>query len=73
MAGKKQQQQVTPPPALSVCPREAVLTRATQGNGPGRSASPFWRTSSGAAKSYDSKKVVGASYSHTDILRFDSL
>lgn len=36
MAGKKQQQQVTPPPALSVCPREAVLTRATQGNGPGR-------------------------------------
>ncbi|KAK0660252.1 GTPase-activating protein gyp1 [Lasiodiplodia hormozganensis] len=37
------------------------------------SASPFWRTSSGAAKSYDSKKVVGASYSHTDILRFDSL
>lgn len=37
------------------------------------SASPFWRTGSGAAKSYDSKKVVGASYSHTDILRFDNL
>ncbi|KAK7529117.1 rab-GTPase-TBC domain-containing protein [Phyllosticta paracitricarpa] len=37
------------------------------------SASPFWRNNSGASKSHESKKVVGASYSHTDILRFDSL
>ncbi|KAK8206276.1 rab-GTPase-TBC domain-containing protein [Phyllosticta capitalensis] len=37
------------------------------------SASPFWRTNSGASKGHESKKVVGASYSHTDILRFDTL
>ncbi|KAF2147566.1 uncharacterized protein K452DRAFT_314688 [Aplosporella prunicola CBS 121167] len=40
---------------------------------PRRSASPFWRSGSGAAKGYDSKKVVGASYSHTDVLKFDAL
>lgn len=42
-----------------------------------RSASPFWRTKSSNSQSdsgsYDSKKVIGASYSHTDILKFDSL
>ncbi|KAF1963688.1 RabGAP/TBC [Byssothecium circinans] len=35
------------------------------------SASPFWKSPSTASTS--SKKVIGASYSHTDILKFDSL
>ncbi|KAF2671088.1 RabGAP/TBC [Microthyrium microscopicum] len=34
--------------------------------------SPFWRTNSTGA-SPEPKKVVGASYSHTDILKFDAL
>jgi hypothetical protein len=38
-----------------------------------RSASPFWRTASNTAKPYETKKVIGASYSHTDILKFDNL
>ncbi|KAF2202221.1 RabGAP/TBC [Delitschia confertaspora ATCC 74209] len=37
------------------------------------SASPFWRTTSNTAKPYESKKIIGASYSHADILKFDSL
>ncbi|KAF2495031.1 RabGAP/TBC [Lophium mytilinum] len=37
------------------------------------SSSPFWRTNSNTATSYDSKKVIGASYSHADLLKFDSL
>ncbi|KAF2711288.1 GTPase activating protein-like protein GYP1 [Pleomassaria siparia CBS 279.74] len=37
------------------------------------SASPFWRTNSNASKSPESKKVIGASYSHADILKLDSL
>ncbi|KAF2850295.1 GTPase activating protein-like protein GYP1 [Plenodomus tracheiphilus IPT5] len=36
------------------------------------SASPFWRTTSNAS-SPPSKKVIGASYSHADILSFSSL
>ncbi|KAF2457459.1 GTPase-activating protein gyp1, partial [Lineolata rhizophorae] len=40
-----------------------------------RSGSPFWRTNSAntGSKNYDGKKVVGASYSHADMLKFDSL
>ncbi|KAF2267476.1 TBC1 domain family member 22A [Lojkania enalia] len=37
------------------------------------SASPFWRTTSNTSKPYESKKIVGASYSHADILNFNSL
>ncbi|QDS71784.1 hypothetical protein FKW77_009354 [Venturia effusa] len=38
------------------------------------SVSPFWRTkSASSAQSHDGRKVVGASYSHADILKFDSL
>ncbi|ORY16023.1 GTPase activating protein-like protein GYP1 [Clohesyomyces aquaticus] len=37
------------------------------------SASPFWRTTSNTAKPYESKKVIGASYSHADILNIGSL
>lgn len=38
------------------------------------SASPFWRTNSGSSsKTPDPRKVVGASYSHADMLKFDSL
>ncbi|KAF2676530.1 RabGAP/TBC [Lentithecium fluviatile CBS 122367] len=37
------------------------------------SASPFWRTTSNTAKPYENKKIIGASYSHADILKFDSL
>lgn len=38
-----------------------------------RSASPFWRTTSNTSKSPDNKKIIGASYSHADILKFDTL
>ncbi|KAF2445615.1 RabGAP/TBC [Karstenula rhodostoma CBS 690.94] len=37
------------------------------------SASPFWRTTSNTSKSPDSKKIIGASYSHADILKLDAL
>ncbi|KAL6174014.1 GTPase-activating protein [Exserohilum turcicum] len=37
------------------------------------SASPFWRTASNSATSPPGKKVIGASYSHADILNFSSL
>ncbi|KAK1916299.1 hypothetical protein P3342_004117 [Pyrenophora teres f. teres] len=37
------------------------------------SASPFWRTASNSATSPPNKKVIGASYSHADILNFTSL
>ncbi|KAF2640134.1 RabGAP/TBC [Massarina eburnea CBS 473.64] len=41
------------------------------------SASPFWKNSSSpstpSSKQYENKKVIGASYSHTDILKFESL
>ncbi|KAA8624466.1 RabGAP TBC [Pyrenophora tritici-repentis] len=37
------------------------------------SASPFWRTASNSATSPPNKKVIGASYSHADILNFSSL
>ncbi|KAF2760043.1 RabGAP/TBC [Pseudovirgaria hyperparasitica] len=38
------------------------------------SASPFWKSSNASAsKEYESKKIIGASYSHADILKFDSL
>ncbi|KAF2195865.1 GTPase activating protein-like protein GYP1 [Zopfia rhizophila CBS 207.26] len=37
------------------------------------SVSPFWRPSSNTTKPYENKKIVGASYSHADILKFDSL
>ncbi|KAF2083745.1 RabGAP/TBC [Saccharata proteae CBS 121410] len=37
------------------------------------SASPFWRTTSGTNKSTETKKVIGASYSHADILNLNSL
>lgn len=40
--------------------------------------SPFWRTRpansrNGSSNAPDSKIVVGASYSHADMLKFDSL
>ena len=39
-----------------------------------RSVSPFWRTkSASSAQSHDGRKVVGASYSHADILKIDSV
>lgn len=39
-----------------------------------RSSSPFWRTNSAnPQKSFGGRKVVGASYSHTDILKIDAL
>ena len=43
-----------------------------------KSASPFWRNRPSnprniSSKAADSNMVVGASYSHTDILKFDSL
>ena len=43
-----------------------------------RSASSFWRnrpsnSRQGSGKSYDPNVVVGASYSHADMLKFDSL
>jgi hypothetical protein len=38
------------------------------------SASPFWRTTSNSSNSAaQSKKVIGAAYSHADILNFSSL
>lgn len=37
------------------------------------SSSPFWRTNSNNSKSQEPKKVIGASYSHADILKLDSL
>ncbi|KAF1939870.1 RabGAP/TBC [Clathrospora elynae] len=37
------------------------------------SASPFWRTNSNSASSPPNKKVIGASYSHADMLNFSSL
>jgi hypothetical protein len=37
------------------------------------STSPFWRPNSNSSPSYDNKKIIGASYSHADILKFDSL
>ncbi|CAO2652250.1 Nn.00g005330.m01.CDS01 [Neocucurbitaria sp. VM-36] len=37
------------------------------------SASPFWRTTSNSSTSPQHKKVIGASYSHADILSFSSL
>ncbi|KAF2272199.1 RabGAP/TBC [Westerdykella ornata] len=37
------------------------------------SASPFWRAASNTTQPYESKKIIGASYSHADILKFDSL
>jgi len=39
----------------------------------GSSSSPFWRTNSNTSKSQEPKKVIGASYSHADILKLDSL
>ncbi|KAJ4375806.1 GTPase-activating protein [Neocucurbitaria cava] len=39
----------------------------------GSSASPFWRTTSNSSTSPQPKKVIGASYSHADILSFSSL
>ncbi|KAF2791663.1 RabGAP/TBC [Melanomma pulvis-pyrius CBS 109.77] len=41
--------------------------------GSGVSAAPFWRTNSTTPKSPENKKVIGASYSHADILKLDSL
>jgi hypothetical protein len=38
-----------------------------------RSGSPFWQTTSSTSKPYENKKVIGASYSHADILKFDNL
>lgn len=40
-----------------------------------RSASPFWRSASSNSQrdTAGSGKVFGASYSHADILKFDSL
>ena len=38
-----------------------------------RSASPFWRSASTTSKPYENKKIIGASYSHADILKFESL
>ena len=45
-----------------------------------RSTSPFWRRrpsngrhSSSKGRGYDPNVVVGASYSHADMLKFDSL
>ncbi|KAL3424393.1 GTPase-activating protein gyp1 [Phlyctema vagabunda] len=51
------------------------------GNDPGRSASPFWRTrtsdgrhdASAKTQARDPGLVVGASYSHADMSKFDSL
>ncbi|KAF2821667.1 RabGAP/TBC [Ophiobolus disseminans] len=37
------------------------------------SASPFWRTTSNSSNTSQSKKVIGAAYSHADILNFSSL
>lgn len=37
------------------------------------SASPFWGANSNTSKPNESRKVVGAAYSHADILKFDSL
>ncbi|PSN61552.1 RabGAP/TBC [Corynespora cassiicola Philippines] len=37
------------------------------------SASPFWRSASTTSKPYENKKIIGASYSHADILKFESL
>ncbi|KAF1838382.1 RabGAP/TBC [Decorospora gaudefroyi] len=37
------------------------------------SGSPFWRTTSNPSSSPQHKKVIGASYSHADILNFSSL
>ncbi|MCJ1452816.1 GTPase-activating protein [Mycoblastus sanguinarius] len=47
-------------------------------DGPDKSTSPFWRnrptiTRNGSSRTADSNIVVGASYSHADILKFDSL
>ncbi|KAH7356308.1 rab-GTPase-TBC domain-containing protein [Pyrenochaeta sp. MPI-SDFR-AT-0127] len=39
----------------------------------GSSASPFWRTPANSSTSPQNKKVIGASYSHADILNFNSL
>ncbi|KAJ9667814.1 GTPase-activating protein [Coniosporium apollinis] len=59
MASKKQQQQ-----------QQQEMVQVDRSS----SASPFWRSNSSAAsRSHDTKKVVGASYSHADILRLDSL
>ncbi|KAK8095902.1 GTPase-activating protein GYP1 [Apiospora kogelbergensis] len=49
------------------------------GNGPSRSASPFWRPSRdgtpkrNVSSTRDPNKVIGAAYSHADMLKFDSL
>ncbi|PVI01743.1 RabGAP/TBC [Periconia macrospinosa] len=37
------------------------------------SASPFWRSTPNTSKPYENKKIIGASYSHADILKFESL
>ncbi|KAH7118737.1 rab-GTPase-TBC domain-containing protein [Dendryphion nanum] len=37
------------------------------------SASPFWRTTSNSSKTHENKKVIGAAYSHADLLNFNSL
>ncbi|KAK4996671.1 GTPase-activating protein [Elasticomyces elasticus] len=48
------------------------------GDGAGRSGTSFWRTSSAGGSrekqsSHDGRKVIGASYSHADVPKFDSL
>ncbi|EEY14410.1 GTPase-activating protein gyp1 [Verticillium alfalfae VaMs.102] len=53
------------------------LVRSTQaGDGPGRSASPFWnppkRGDASKKPTRDPNMVVGAAYSHADMLKFDS-
>jgi hypothetical protein len=38
-----------------------------------RSASPFWKTTANPPSATQNKKVIGAAYSHADILNFSSL
>ncbi|KAF2135011.1 GTPase activating protein-like protein GYP1 [Dothidotthia symphoricarpi CBS 119687] len=59
MASKKQQQQQQQ--------QEMVQVDRTS------SASPFWKTTSNTSSSSQNKKIIGASYSHADILNFSSL
>lgn len=71
------QAQLTRRPAvrrpLLVCARPLRL-QCLQPDMTHSSASPFWRTtSSSTTTSPPSKKVIGASYSHADMLNFSSL
>ncbi|KAK4555999.1 GTPase-activating protein [Recurvomyces mirabilis] len=53
-----------------------VSEKRPAGDAADRTASPFWRTSSAASqrdKRPSTPPVIGATYSHADILKFDSL